>query len=770
MEKLLQNADSKENNMIIEKGILKKYEGWDSEVIVPEGVTGIGAEAFQFSYQLETIILPESLRVIDERAFESCSALKKAVLPEGLERIGGWAFAYCCHLQTISIPSTLKKIGEGAFWECKQLEQLAIPASCLLGSDIAKNHVFYGCKRLASIEIRPSKETNVEDGVKKLIAIDHVLYTEDMSQLIFCPPAWKKDTIRIPEGVKTIGTYAFRGCRKLIRIQLPETLEEIAYGAFQECSHLRSIDIPAGCKKIFPCFAGCRQLTRISAAEGNENYFSHDGILMSRVDSCTRDFHTEKAFETLENDCILYAYPASKKGAEYRIPDFVTMIGEQAFHSNRTLQHISIPETIHTILNGAFEKCTLLQDMIIPETVKRLPYRGFSGCKRLKTVTILSPSTELPMEIFEQCYQLTSVTLPDTIKTIEYGAFAECSALEAIHLPTELREIDACAFDSCSNLRSIEIPSKVTEIRSFTFEHCRNLTEVVIPDSVNKICEYAFTSQDSLRTVVIRSEDIVIDKKAFPAGMYAWDDDNYDENDEEALLEPYFSENERYKNMHFYGRKNSGTEEYARKYGVTFHELHHQDEGGAFYIERARYYNFPEFEEKEGNFLIRYFGQEETVVIPGSAEIIAEHAFENRDSIRKMAVSEGVEKIDSSALKECRGLEEVILPESLKEIAFSALEGCANLKEVIFPNAPLKVQPRAFADCSSLKRAVVPETVMLVPNDAVWNWDMDEDRPLERALNYDIFENCPEVVICGVPGSGAEEYARMAKLPFEAIG
>ena len=84
MEKLLQNADSKENNMIIEKGILKKYEGWDSEVIVPEGVTGIGAEAFQFSYQLETIILPESLRVIDERAFESCSALKKAVLPEGL--------------------------------------------------------------------------------------------------------------------------------------------------------------------------------------------------------------------------------------------------------------------------------------------------------------------------------------------------------------------------------------------------------------------------------------------------------------------------------------------------------------------------------------------------------------------------------------------------------------------------------------------------------------------------------------------------------------
>ena len=115
-------------------------------------------------------------------------------------------------------------------------------------------------------------------------------------------------------------------------------------------------------------------------------------------------------------------------------------------------------------------------------------------------------------------------------------------------------------------------------------------------------------------------------------------------------------------------------------------------------------------------------------------------------------------------------MEEVILPESLKEIAFSALEGCANLKEVIFPNAPLKVQPRAFADCSSLKRAVVPDTVMLVPNDAVWNWDMDEDRPLERALNYDIFENCPEVVICGVPGSGAEEYARMAKLPFEAIG
>ncbi len=56
--------------------------------------------------------------------------------------------------------------------------------------------------------------------------------------------------VSLPEGITTIGVYAFRDCVSLIRADLPETLENINSSAFYGCRSLRTLDLPDSVKRI----------------------------------------------------------------------------------------------------------------------------------------------------------------------------------------------------------------------------------------------------------------------------------------------------------------------------------------------------------------------------------------------------------------------------------------------------------------------------------------------------------------------------------------
>jgi len=97
-------------------------------LVLPEGVTHIGKNAFQGCKNLRYVNIPDAVRYIGKEAFKGCKALTQLALPEGLSTIYSSTFMNCSLLSRISLPSSVKVIGDYAFSGCTELDSLIMPA------------------------------------------------------------------------------------------------------------------------------------------------------------------------------------------------------------------------------------------------------------------------------------------------------------------------------------------------------------------------------------------------------------------------------------------------------------------------------------------------------------------------------------------------------------------------------------------------------------------------------------------------------------------
>ena len=74
--------------------------------------------------------------------------------------------------------------------------------------------------------------------------------------------------ITIPEGVTSIGEYAFSGCG-LTELEIPEGVTKIGPSAFADCTGLSWVSLPGSLTEIDPsAFDGCAALVDVELAEG----------------------------------------------------------------------------------------------------------------------------------------------------------------------------------------------------------------------------------------------------------------------------------------------------------------------------------------------------------------------------------------------------------------------------------------------------------------------------------------------------------------------
>lgn len=124
----------------------------------------------------------------------------------------------------------LQVVGHNTFDGLLNLRKLVIPTTV---TNI--KWCFYQCYNLAAFEVA---EDNPE-----FCSIDGVLFTKDRKTLVAFPNAHSKDYI-VPQGVETIGHFAFKTCRNIEFLRLSDTVREIGINALYGCNSLKTVYLP----------------------------------------------------------------------------------------------------------------------------------------------------------------------------------------------------------------------------------------------------------------------------------------------------------------------------------------------------------------------------------------------------------------------------------------------------------------------------------------------------------------------------------------------
>ncbi len=124
-----------------------------TEVVINEGATYIGYDAFRGCSSLTSIDIPDGVTSIGNFAFYGCSSLTSIAIPDSIISIGSSAFSGCSSLTSIVIPDSVISIGNYAFRGCSSLTSIVIPE----GVTSIGSSAFSGCSSLTSIDIPEGK-------------------------------------------------------------------------------------------------------------------------------------------------------------------------------------------------------------------------------------------------------------------------------------------------------------------------------------------------------------------------------------------------------------------------------------------------------------------------------------------------------------------------------------------------------------------------------------------------------------------------------------
>ena len=275
----------------------------------------------------------------------------------------------------------------------------------------------------------------------------------------------------IPNGVTSIGDFAFHYCSSLTSVAIPDSVTAIGDKAFKECKSLTSITIPDSVTFIGKnAFEDCESLKSIVFPSGGK-------------------FISNSTFE------------GCSSLTSVTIPDGVTSICKSAFKDCGSLTDIAVSSSVKTIAEGAFEGCGSLRSITIPDGATSIGKSAFKGCKGLTKITVPNSVKSIGSGAFEGCSGLISVTISDGMASIGKSVFKDCKSLTAIVIPDHVKSIGESAFGGCSSLTSVTIPDSVTAVDGSAFAGCEKLTSVTLPKRFEPTLKTLFADCKNIKDI-----------------------------------------------------------------------------------------------------------------------------------------------------------------------------------------------------------------------------------------------------------------------------
>ncbi len=171
-------------------------------------------------------------------------------------------------------------------------------------------------------------------------------------------------TVKIPEGVTSIGNFAVWGYSDLEKIIMPNSVTSIGTSAFSGCESLLEINLPINITDIGKdAFYKCKSLTVIN--------------MLSRV----------------------------------------SKIRKNTFKGCNRLEEINIPDSVLCIYDSAFS-CSGLTQIIIPNSIVYIGDSAFFGCRELEEITILSSeilTKNIKKDAFGKCPSLKKIYVTESL-------------------------------------------------------------------------------------------------------------------------------------------------------------------------------------------------------------------------------------------------------------------------------------------------------------------------------------------------------------------
>ncbi|MBO5234253.1 MAG: leucine-rich repeat domain-containing protein [Alistipes sp.] len=201
-----------------------EYTSSDGKVVTPykTDVFGVNIVSNVYENGKGIITFDGPVTTIGEHAFYKCSTLASITIPNSVTSVGNYAFYGCTSLTSVTIPNSVTSIGEASFSSCTSLKSI------------------YG--KFASEDNR----CLIVNGALQAFA-----------------PAGLTSYI-IPNGVTSIGDYAFGICTSLTSVTIPESVTSIGTYAFGICSGLTSVTIPNSVTSIGNyAFYSCSKLATV---------------------------------------------------------------------------------------------------------------------------------------------------------------------------------------------------------------------------------------------------------------------------------------------------------------------------------------------------------------------------------------------------------------------------------------------------------------------------------------------------------------------------
>ena len=375
-----------------------------TKVVVSEGVTSIGAFAFNGLTGVSEYDIGANVNTISQWALETSAA--KVFKLNGntnfqtdnngvlFSEDGTTLIAYPGGADVrdeYTVPSTVTAISDGAFVGCP-IKKLTIdsnvttelPGWSFNGGVLEELDVNCLFGKSTFAQITTLKKVTLGDSIKEI------------PQMAFLECKGLQ-TVSIPSGLTKIGTQAFFGCSSLQDVTLPESLTEIGYQAFRDCDALTSITFPDSLEKVG------EQAFLITTDKG------HTGSL------------TTVTF--------------GKK-----VPTFLTAKGDpsinpQLFTGQDKLTTVDMSKCENTTISaGLFNGLTSLETIIFPTGLAKIGDNAFTNCKGLKSLEFPDSLTEIGESAFSGCTGLTYISYGNGIDDIGRNAFGGCTNVKVIDL------------------------------------------------------------------------------------------------------------------------------------------------------------------------------------------------------------------------------------------------------------------------------------------------------------------------------------------------